>query len=138
MAFHAWLQGNIYELPDTALCYYRFAAQNISAVSSAFRFADMQTAEAFERKDLVMLEQLKESVEAGMKLCGELLEGLAPVFRSREELLAEMEERRKKISYIDQLQNWWNYSFSQRWSLKGPGKRGIARCLPQKLYLFCM
>ena len=73
MAFHAWLQGNIYELPDTALCYYRFAAQNISAVSSAFRFADMQTAEAFERKDLVMLEQLKESVEAGMKLCGELL-----------------------------------------------------------------
>jgi hypothetical protein len=138
MAFHAWLQGNIYELPDTALCYYRFAAQNISAVSSAFRFADMQTAEAFERKDLVMLEQLKESVEAGMKLCGELLESFVLVFRSRKELLAEIEERRKKISYIDQLQNWWNYSFSQRWSLKGPGKRGIARCLPQKLYLFCM
>lgn len=85
-----------------------------------------------------MLEQLKESVEAGMKLCGELLESFVLVFRSRKELLAEIEERRKKISYIDQLQNWWNYSFSQRWSLKGPGKRGIARCLPQKLYLFCM
>ena len=55
----------------------------------------MQTAEAFERKDLVMLEQLKESVEAGMKLCGELLESFVLVFRSRKELLAEIEERRK-------------------------------------------
>lgn len=35
---------------------------------------------AFERKDLVMLEQLKESVEAGMKLCGELLEALLRFF----------------------------------------------------------
>ena len=50
-----------------------------------------------------MLEQLKESVEAGMKLCGELLESFVLVFRSRKELLAEIEERRKKISYIDQL-----------------------------------
>lgn len=56
----------------------------------------MQTAEAFERKDLVMLEQLKESVEAGMKLCGELLESFVLVFRSRKELLAEIEERRKR------------------------------------------
>lgn len=42
-----------------------------------------------------MKSQLKKSKEAGLELCGELLEGLAPVFRSREELLAEMEERRK-------------------------------------------
>ena len=73
-----------------------------------------------------MLEQLKESVEAGMKLCGELLESFVLVFRSRKELLAEIEERRKKISYIDQLQNWWNYSFSQRWFLKRTRKKGYS------------
>lgn len=138
MAFHAWLQGNIYELPDIALCYYRFAAQNISAVSSAFRFVDMQTAAAFEKRNLVVQDQWKKSKEAGLELCEELLKGRIPVFRSREELLAEMEERRKEIGRIDQQRNWWSYSFRRRWALRKKGWMGIAHCLPQKLYLFCM
>ena len=85
-----------------------------------------------------MKSQLKKSKEAGMELGGELLEGLAPVFRSREELLAEMEERRKIIDSIDRQQNWWSYPFRRRWALRRPGWMGIVHCLPQKLYLFCM
>ena len=61
MGFHAWLQGNIYELPDTSLYYYRFAVKNIWAINSASRFADMHTAAAFERKDLLMQSQLKKA-----------------------------------------------------------------------------
>lgn len=49
MGFHAWLQGNIYEMPGISLYYYRFALKNICAVNSAFRFADMRTAAAFEK-----------------------------------------------------------------------------------------
>lgn len=81
---------------------------------------------------------VEKSKEAGLELCGELLEGLAPVFRSREELLAEMEERRKIINSIDRQQDWWSYSFGRRWALRRPGWMGIVHCLPQKLYLFCM
>ncbi|WP_205574935.1 glycosyltransferase family A protein [Akkermansia muciniphila] len=138
MGFHAWLQGNIYEMPGISLYYYRFALKNICAVNSAFRFADMRTAAAFEKRELEMKSQLKKSKEAGLELCGELLEGLAPVFRSREELLAEMEERRKIIDSIDRQQNWWSYPFRRRWALRRPGWMGIVHCLPQKLYLFCM
>lgn len=138
MGFHAWLQGNIYELPDISLYYYRFAVKNICAVNSAARFASMKTAAAFEKKDQVMRNQLRKSKEAGLELCEDLLKGRTPVFRSREELLAEMEERRKAISHIDQLHNWWNYSFRRRWALRGPGWMGMAHSLPQKLYLFCM
>lgn len=90
------------------------ALKNICAVNSAFRFADMRTA-GFEKRELEMKSQLKKSKEAGLELCGELLEGLAPVFRSREELLAEMEERRKIINSIDRQQDWWSYSFGRRW-----------------------
>lgn len=138
MAFHAWVQGNIYELPDISLYYYRFALKNICAVNSAARFVDMWTAAAFERKDLAKWSREKESKEAGLELCGELLKGLVPVFRSREELLAEMEERRKIITSIERQQNWWNYSFRRRWALRSPGWMGMVHCLPQKLYLFCM
>ena len=138
MGFHAWLQGNIYEMLGTSLYYYRFALKNICAVNSAFRFADMRTAAAFEKRELEMKSQLKKSKEAGLELCGELLEGLAPVFRSREELLAEMEERRKIINSIDRQQDWWSYSLGRRWALRRPGWMGIVHCLPQKLYLFCM
>lgn len=138
MGFHAWLQGNIYELPDTSLYYYRFAVKNICAVNSVARFADMQTAAAFEKKDQVMKGQLKKSKEAGLELCEELLKGGPPVFRSREELLAEMEERKKMISRVDQQQNWWSYSFRRRWALRSRGWMGMVHCLPQKLYLFCM
>lgn len=138
MGFHAWLQGNIYELSDISLYYYRFAVKNICAVNSAARFADMRTAAAFEKRDLVMQSQLKKSKEVGLELCEELLKRRIPVFRSREELLDEMEERRKVISRIDQQKNWWSYSFRRRWALRQPGWMGIAHCLPQKLYLFCM
>lgn len=138
MGFHAWLQGRIYELPDTSLYYYRFAVKNICAVNSAARFAGMRAAKAFEKRDQVMQSQLKKSKAAGLELCEELLKGGAPVFRSREELLAEMEERRTIISRIDQQQNWWNYSFRRRWALRNPGWMGMVHCLPQRLYLFCM
>lgn len=138
MGFHAWLQGNVYELPDTSLYYYRFAVKNICAINSAARFAGMQTAAVFEQRERIMLGQLKKSKEAGLELCEELLKGGAQVFRSREELLAEMEERRKIISRINQQQNWWNYSFRRRWALRNPGWMGMVHCLPQKLYLFCM
>lgn len=138
MAFHAWLQGNIYELPDTALCYYRFAAQNISAVNSAFRFADMQTALAFEEREQNVHLQLKKSKWMGLELCRDLLKSGNAVFRSRDELLAEMEERKRIVENIDHLLNWWDYPFLRRWELKGKGWMGIAHALPQSLYLFCM
>lgn len=138
MGFHVWLQGSIYELPDVSLYYYRFAVKNICAVNSAARFASMKTAAAFEKRDRMMQRQLKKSKEAGLELCKDLLKGRTPVFRSREELLAEMEERRKAIRCIDQQQNWWNYSFRRRWALRKPGWMGIVHCLPQKLYLLCM
>lgn len=138
MGFHVWLQGSIYELPDVSLYYYRFAVKNICAVNSAARFASMKTAAAFEKRDRLMRRQLKKSKEAGLELCKDLLKGRTPVFRSREELLDEMEERRKAIRCIDQQQNWWNYSFRRRWALRKPGWMGIVHCLPQKLYLLYM
>lgn len=61
MGFHAWLQGNIYEMLGTSLYYYRFALKNICAVNSAFRFADMRTAAAFEKRELEMKSQLKKA-----------------------------------------------------------------------------
>lgn len=138
IGFYAWLQGNIYELPETSLYYYRFAAKNICAVSSMLRFVDMKTALAFEKRDTDIQSHLKKSKWTGLELCEKLLESGTSVFRSREELKAEAAERRKIIDDINHRQNWWNYSFSRRWALRGKGWMGMAHCLPQKLYLFCM
>lgn len=138
MGFYAWLQGNIYELPELSMYYYRFAFKNICAVNSAARFAHMRTALALEERDREMAVQLKNSKRTGLKLCEELLESGDPVFRSREELQAEIEERRKIIEDIDHQLNWWEYPFLRRWKLRRKGWVGILHTLPQKLYLFCM
>lgn len=138
MAFYAWLQGNIYELPATSLYYYRFASKNICAINSAARFAGMKTALAFEERERKVHQQLRKSKRTGLELCGDLLKSGNAVFRSREELLAEIEERKNMVEGIDHLLNWWDYPFRRRWKLKGKGWMGMAHALPQRLYLFCM
>ena len=92
IGFYAWLQGNIYELPETSLYYYRFAAKNICAVSSMLRFVDMKTALAFEKRDTDIQSHLKKSKWTGLELCEKLLESGTSVFRSREELKAEQQK----------------------------------------------
>lgn len=94
MGFHAWLQGNIYEMLGTSLYYYRFALK-IFAPSTARSGLPTCGRRRPLKKGAGNEKPVEKSKEAGLELCGELLEGLAPVFRSREELLAEMEERRK-------------------------------------------
>lgn len=134
MGFHAWLQGKTYEILDTPLYYYRFAGKNIFAVSSAMRFTNMKTAIAFEERRQKMMCQLKKSKKMGLELCENLLNKRVSIFRSPEELLAEIEERKKAIANIECQQNWWNYPFRKRWKLRGIGKKEIARCFPQKVY----
>lgn len=138
MAFYAWLQGNIYELPGTSLYYYRFAFKNICAINSVARFAGMKTARAFEERERNVYLQLKKSKWTGLELCRDLLKSGNAIFRSRDELLAEMEERKRVVEDVDHLLNWWDYPFRRRWELKGKGWMGTAHALPQSLYLFCM
>lgn len=138
MGLHIWLQGKIYEIPDIPLYYYRFAGKNICAVSSAVRFANMESAFIFEEKQVETLNQLKKSKETGLELCVDILSKNIPVFRSREELLAEIKKREDDIKNIDKQLNWWSFSFYKRWKLRGRGWQGLLHCLPQKLYLFCM